>query len=160
MPESLVGVNTHIPNKLVKAAVEAGRIPELRGYRGIRSEVPYGDGSRIDILLEGENRCYVEVKNCTLVRDGVACFPDAVTARGLKHLKALQREVRQGNRAVMFYLVQRMDAAVFRPADAIDPTYGQELRRCITAGVEILVSDVFIDTHGIRLRRMVPYDLA
>jgi len=157
MPTSLVGANTAVPNRLVKAAISAGKVESLAGYDSIRSEVPYGDHSRIDLLLEtGSERCFVEIKNCTLVEGGVASFPDAVTSRGLKHLRDLQTEVRRGNRAVMFYLVQRMDGKLFRPADSIDPAYGRGLRRALKKGVEVLVYDVFIDPIGIRLNRPLP----
>ena len=160
MPTSLVGVNTLVPNQLVKASTIREKIRALRGYKMIRTEVRYGENSRIDLLLEnGENRCFVEVKNCTLVEDGVAYFPDAVTSRGLKHLVELQKELRKGSRCVMFYLVQRMDAKRFRPADHIDPAYGEELRRAVTNGVEILVYDVLLDLEGISLNRRLPYDL-
>jgi sugar fermentation stimulation protein A len=101
----------------------------------------------------------VEVKNCTLVKGGTASFPDAVTSRGLKHLMALQEEVRRGHRAVMFYLVQRMDAERFRPADTIDPDYGRELRRAVKNGVGIMAYDVKIDLKGICLGRALPCDL-
>ena len=118
-----------MPRHLVLAAVAADRVPELVGYDRIRTEVKYGKNSRIDLLLEkGARRCFVEVKNCTLVQNGLACFPDAVTSRGLKHLVELQGQVRAGHRGVMFFLVQRMDARLFRPADHIDPAYGQEMR--------------------------------
>jgi len=93
------------------------------------------------------------------VSDGVACFPDAVTSRGLKHLKELRDQVRSGNRSVMFYLVQRTDARLFMPADHIDPAYGQELRQAVSGGVEILVYDVNLDVEGISLNRPLPYDL-
>ena len=160
MPASLVGVNTIVPNRLVKASIETGGVPELRGFDKVRTEVKYGGNSRVDILLEsGKARCYVEVKNCTLVEDGVASFPDAVTTRGLKHLVELQEQVRQGNRAVMFYLIQRMDAEVFRPADHIDRAYGVELRRAVDTGVEMLAYDVSIDLKGIRLNRKLPCSL-
>jgi sugar fermentation stimulation protein A len=160
MPMSLVGVNTLVPNQLVKASTTREKIRALQGYKMIRTEVRYGQNSRIDLLLEnGENRCFVEVKNCTLVEDGVAYFPDAVTSRGLKHLVELQKELRKGSRCVMFYLVQRMDAKRFRPADHIDPAYGEELRRAVTNGVEILVYDVLLDLGGISLNRRLPYDL-
>jgi len=160
MPLSLVGVNTIVPNRLTKAAIAAGNIPQLSGYDSIRSEVTYGENSRIDLLLENAGeRCFVEVKNCTLVTDGVACFPDAVTSRGLKHLVELQAQVRQGHRAVMFYLVQRMDAGIFQPADHIDTEYGKELRRAIHSGVEILVYDVSINLQGIRIHRELPHKL-
>lgn len=162
MPHSLVGVNTQVPNRLVKKAVEDGRIAELGGYERVRAEVKTGDGSRLDLVLEKENRpaCFVEVKNCTLVEAGIGRFPDAVTARGLKHLVALQRLKRAGHRAVMFYLVQRMDALRFRPADDIDPAYGRELRKAYRNGVEILVYDVAIDLFCIGINDRLPFDLS
>ncbi len=159
MTDSLVGINTLVPNRLTAAAVAAGAVPELAGYPEIRREVPVGAGSRIDMVLtdaEGR-RCYVEVKNCTLVAgDGVARFPDAVTARGLKHLTELEKRVLDGDRCVMFYLVQRMDADRFAPADAIDPAYGEALRRAAAKGVEILAYDVRIDLRAISLHRRLP----
>ena len=85
MPTSLVGVNTLVPNRLVKAAILAGRIQRLSHYEQVRSEVNYGTHSRIDLLLEkGPRRCFVEVKNCTLVTDDLACFP----AVSYTHLRA------------------------------------------------------------------------
>ena len=160
MPGSLVGTNTMVPNKLVKASIEAEKVPELTGFDSIRSEVKYGQNSRIDLLLEkGDCSCFVEIKNGTLVMDGVALFPDAVTSRGLKHLVELRDQVRMGNRSVMFYLVQRMDATLFRPADHIDPAYGKELRRALKNGVEILAYDVILDLEGIRLNRPVPIEV-
>ena len=160
MPDSLVGVNTMVPNRLVRESILSGTVGELSGYDTIRSEVRYGRNSRIDLFLENADQCcFVEIKNCTLVTDGVAFFPDAVTARGLKHLVALQEQVRLGNRAVMFYLVQRMDAARFRPADHIDPAYGEELRKAIQTGVEILVYDVVLDMEGIRLNQGLPWEI-
>lgn len=160
MPTSLVGVNTLVPNRLVKTAILAGGIPGLGGYDTVRSEVKYGKNSRIDLLLERQaSRCFVEVKNCTLVSDGVASFPDAVTARGLNHLKELQDQARSGDRCVMFYLVQRMDSGLFRPADAIDPAYGRELRRAIQNGVETMAYDVAIDLEGIELHHTIPIEM-
>jgi len=157
MPSSLVGVNTLVPNRLVAASVRAGAVPELLGFDRVRTEVRYGADSRVDICLETPvSRCLVEVKNCTLVQGRTAYFPDAVTARGLKHLRELQEQVRSGHRAVMFYLVQRMDAECFRPADRIDPAYGEELRRAVQNGVEVLAYDVLIDLEGIRLNRPLP----
>ena len=160
MPSSLVGVNTQVPNRLVADGARRGVIPELDGYEQWRREVPYGRGSRIDIQMErGSARCYVEVKNCTLVEGNTACFPDAVTARGLKHLWELMDQVAAGHRGVIFFLIQRMDAARFAPADRIDPAYGEALRRVVEGGVEALAWDVEIDLERIRLRRAVPVDL-
>jgi len=157
MPDSLVGVNTLVPNKLVKHSIEEGLVPELIGYDRVRAEVKTSDGSRLDILLEkeGGRNCFVEVKNCTLVEGSSARFPDAITVRGRKHLLELQRLVKEGNRCAMFFLIQRMDADSFSPADDIDPAYGAELRKAHQNGVQILVYDVFIDLHGIRLNKPV-----
>jgi sugar fermentation stimulation protein A len=161
MPTSLVGVNTMIPNRLVAASILAGRIPDLLGYETLRREVNYGRNSRIDILLErgSDERCYIEVKNCTLVEGETASFPDAVTQRGLKHVVELEDQVELGNRAGVFFLIQRMDARTFRPADDIDPTYGRELRQARGRGVELFAYDVSVDLEGISLRSPVPIEL-
>jgi len=161
MPLSLTGVNTVVPNRLIYQAVKEGRVNELGGYDTIQREVSIGSGSRLDLLLTGQGKakCFVEIKNCTLVVDGVAYFPDAVTARGLKHLRALETLLSNGCRCVMFYLVQRMDAKIFKPADEIDPAYGQTLRDVVKAGVEILVYDVAINLQKISLRNKLPYVL-
>ena len=158
MPTSLVGVNTMVPNRLVFQSVTAGRIDALGGYDHATREVTVGDHSRIDLMLHnnGQDRCYVEIKNCTLVNDGVARFPDAVTARGRKHLVALERLVAAGYRCAMFYLIQRMDARVFRPADHIDADYGRQLRHAVRKGVEIMAYDVSIDLKTIAIRRKIP----
>jgi sugar fermentation stimulation protein A len=161
MPASLVGVNTQVPNRLVASAIGAGRIASLNGYDRIRREVRLGTGTRIDLLLESDGRrpCYVEVKNCTLVVDGVARFPDAPTARGQKHLRTLSAQSGDRCRRVAFYLVQRMDAAVFEPADDIDPDYGSALRAGVDRGVEILVYDIVLNTHWIAVNRPVRHRL-
>ncbi len=161
MPDSLVGINTLIPNRLVAKAIAAGLIEELSGYENILREVKIGNHSRIDLLLtkENGNRCFVEIKNCTLVSDGVASFPDAVTSRGLKHLQELQKLVSNGCRCVMFYFIQRMDAREFSPADHIDALYAKTLREVVKKGVETVAYDVDIDLKGIRLRNKIPYRL-
>ena len=117
-----------------------------------------GNNSRIDLLLTGDGRrdCFAEVKNCTLVERGRACFPDAVTVRGQKHLTELQQLAASGNRCVMFFLIQRTDAETFGPADHIDPDYGEKLRLAAGGGVEILVYDVRIDLRFIRLNCPIP----
>lgn len=142
--DAMVGINTQHPNKIVAEAIQAGEIAELADYAKLRREVKYGKNSRIDILLEDEAKppCYVEVKNTTMRRDlsdgAPAEFPDAVTARGAKHLDELADMVREGHRAVMFYLVQRDDADSFVVADDIDPTYAERLDAAIKAGVEVV----------------------
>jgi len=158
MPASLIGINTLVPNRLVCKSIREGNVEELSGYDAIKPEVTVEKGSRLDLLLtqNGRKPCYVEIKNCTLVTGGEACFPDAVTTRGLKHLKVLETLLSQGCRCVMFYLIQRMDAEIFKPADHIDPAYGKVLRAVVKSGVEIVVYDVSIDLEKIVLGKKIP----
>lgn len=161
MHGALVGVNTQVPNRLVGHALRHAKIPGLRRYCQVQPEVKVGAHTRLDFALgnDGERHCYVEVKNCTLVEDGIARFPDAVTARGKKHLIALETLVAGGYRGIIFYLVQRTDANLFQPADHIDPAYGQALRTAMAGGVEIMVYDVDIDLDRIRLNRPLAFEL-
>jgi len=138
---ALVGIHTGRANALVAEALEAGKIPELGGYQGRRPEVRYGTNSRIDFLLEGDGRpaCYLEVKSVTLKRGGTTAeFPDAVTARGAKHLAELVEVVRQGQRAVQFFLVQRADCDRVAVAADIDPAYAKALAEAVAGGVEVI----------------------
>ncbi len=161
MPTSLVGVNTLIPNRLVGKSIEQQLIPELAQFTMVKREVKIGEHSRIDLLLTGSSgeRCYIEIKNCTLVTDGVAQFPDAVTTRGLRHIIELEKLVKAGHRSMMFYFIQRMDARVFRPADHIDPDYGRRLRQAAEKGVEVIAYDVRISLEAIELNQNIPCEL-
>ena len=161
MPTSLVGVNTLVPNRLVYESIAQKQIPELSEYDIIQREVKINAHSRIDLMLTGCNGelCYVEIKNCTLVTEGIAQFPDAVTSRGLKHITDLEKLADGGHRCMMFYFIQRMDARVFRPADHIDPEYSRGLRRAVKNGIEILAYDVRIDLKGIELNHNIPCEL-
>jgi len=160
LPEKpMVGINTHLPNKLVAEAIEAGIISDLDGYTSLRREVKYGQNSRIDLLLEADNKppCYVEIKNVTLLRQpNLAEFPDACTARGTKHLGELSAMVAQGARAVMFYLVQRTDAKRFSLASDIDPAYFNAYIKARSAGVETLVWSCKLDETAIELDQALP----
>ena len=145
LPSGWAGLNTHRANLLVGEALRGGRIPELAAYGEVRAEVPYGTGSRVDFLLKapGLPDCYVEVKNTTWpTPDGGVGFPDAVTERGLKHLRELRQVVKAGGRAAMFFLVNREDGAFFRAAREKDPEYARELKKAAKAGVEVLARRV------------------
>ncbi len=156
----LVGINTTRSNVLVREAIENGTIAEVSGYDEIRSEVRFGrEGSRADLVLrrEGWPPCFVEVKNVTAaVSNGVALFPDAVTARGTKHLRELAGAVAHGGRAVLCFSVQRGDAREVRPADDIDPLYGQTLREALAAGVEAVAYRAEVSTSSLWLRERSP----
>ena len=155
-----IGINTLHPNRLVAEAVEAGLIPELRGYEGIRREVRVSAHSRLDLCLEGNNgSCFVEVKNVTLSFDRGAAFPDAVSERATKHLKELIRLRRRGHRAAAVFVIQRCDCEYFRPADEIDPEYGRWLRRAVKAGVEPLPYIANVTPRGIMMTKKLEMKL-
>ncbi|MDD9719911.1 DNA/RNA nuclease SfsA [Sulfitobacter sp. PR48] len=148
------GVDTSLPNRAVKAALEAGEIAGLAGYGALRAEVKYGEKSRVDFLLSGADRpdCYVEVKSVTLCRTpGLAEFPDSVTARGARHLDELAQMARDGHRAVLLYLVQRTDCTDVTMAADIDPAYAAAHAAATRAGVETLCLGTHISPESVTL---------
>ncbi|WP_210398111.1 DNA/RNA nuclease SfsA [Motiliproteus sediminis] len=155
----LACINTQRANGLVEEALLAGILPELAGYPRLRREVGYGrENSRIDLLLEGDSeRCFVEVKNVTLLEDdGIGYFPDAVTVRGAKHLRELVAAVASGDRAALVFCVAHTGICEVRPADHLDPAYGQALRAAVKAGVELYALGAHIDPVGIALQQRLP----
>lgn len=136
----LVGVNTIMANHLVREALEKGLLPCMTANSSIRPEVKYGaHNSRIDFLITetDQSRCWLEVKNVSLVENSHARFPDSPTERGRKHLLELEAMVAAGDRAALVFCIQREDALTVGPADDIDPEYGQLLRQVIKSGVEV-----------------------
>jgi len=148
------GANTALPNRVVKAMLEAKQIPELGDYSTIRPEVRYGgDGkSRIDFVISGEENAvptYIEVKNTTWAKGTLALFPDTVTTRGQKHLKELAAIIPQAQ-AVMLYFINRGDCTEFSPGDEADPTYGVLLRQAMARGVKVLPCRFEVTPAGLR----------
>ena len=155
-----VGVNPMRANAIVEEAVAARQIEGLSVFDHIQREVPYGNNSRIDVLLQqGARKHYIEIKSVTLADAGFAMFPDAPTERGRKHLRELSAMVDQGELATLFFLVQREDTHTFRPAVLIDPAYRDDLERAVVAGVNILVYDCKIDENGIRIRKKLNWEM-
>ena len=161
LPDAFVGIDTGAANRIVAEALQAG-IDELDNYSTIRPEVKYREKSRADFLLTGDGRrdCYLEVKSVTLSREeGLAEFPDSVTARGAKHLGDLAAMVEQGHRAVLFFLVQRTDCTRVTLAQDLDPTYAAAFRTALAAGVEVMCFDCEIAPAGITLNRGLLFQL-
>lgn len=153
------GVDTSVPNKVVRAALIEQKIALMSAYSQVRPEQKYGANSRIDFLLSGEGLpdAYVEVKSVTLSRqNGLAEFPDSVTARGAKHLDELATIARAGQRAVMLYLVQRTDCTRFTLANDIDYTYAVACERALLAGVEMLCLGTHISPEEITISGAIP----
>jgi sugar fermentation stimulation protein A len=149
-----VGVNTALPNRVIKLALEKRLFPELGEYEQVKGEVVYGKDrkSRIDFYLTGsaeQRPIYLEVKNTTWCQGTLALFPDTETTRGQKHLRELM-EVLPASRSVMLYFINRGDCVEFAPGDTTDPVYGQLLREAIKLGLEVLPCRFDISPDGIR----------
>jgi sugar fermentation stimulation protein A len=146
-----VDINTHRANRVVEEALRGDKIAGLQGYT-VRPEFPFAE-SRIDFMLEGpREKVLLEVKNVTLCcQEDVACFPDAVTLRGQKHLRDLMAAAQSGWRAVIFFLVQRREATAFTPADAIDAEYGRLLREAVAGGVEAMAYGTLAEPDQVRI---------
>jgi sugar fermentation stimulation protein A len=156
----LVGINTMHPNRLVAEALAAGTIPEVAGYAAHRREVRYGTNSRVDFLLEAPDRppCWLEVKNVHLRRSGtLAEFPDCVAARSAKHLRELEAMVAQGDRAVVLFVVQRMDCDAFSACHELDPAFAKALEQAADSGVEVLVYACEMQLEQVILGRRIPW---
>ncbi|MGJ8622100.1 MAG: DNA/RNA nuclease SfsA [Yoonia sp.] len=153
------GVDTSLPNRALKAALLAHAVPHLPAYKLVRAEVKYGESSRIDFLLGGDGPdIYLEVKSVTLSRhQGLAEFPDSVTARGTKHLQELSKVMADGHRAVMFYLVQRTDCTAMTLAGDIDPAYAAAFAHAVAAGVDVRVQACKITPMGVWLGDPIPF---
>jgi len=151
-----VGVNTLTPNRLLKRIWEEGVLSEFAGYAEFTAEARYGN-SRLDAKLSGDaGDFWIEAKNVTMVEDGVACFPDAVTERGQKHLLELMALASAGARVGVFLAVQRPDGECFGPADVIDPRFAELFWQALDSGVEFFPQVVHASPGGISLGRRLP----
>lgn len=158
----LAGIDTGVPNRVVKEALLDRAIPALADYPNIRSEVPYGKNSRVDFLATapGLPDAFVEIKNVHLRRDGdLAEFPDCVTARGAKHLEELARVAEAGDRAVMLYLVQRTDCSRMTLARDLDSAYHAAAVDAADRGVEMIAHATKITTEGVCIAEPIPFEL-
>jgi sugar fermentation stimulation protein A len=154
----LISVDTTKPNKLVGAALEAGALEEFDGWSLERREVPLGR-SRIDFLLSRPDgrRLALEVKSVTLVVDGVGLFPDAVTARGARHVRELTELAgRDGWEAAILFVLQRDDARRVHAAASIDPAFAEALAEAKAAGVRVLARRCRVGLDRIELAEPVP----
>ncbi len=158
-----VGVHTTRANQFAALALENGAVPGLEGYAEVKREVGVGGGSRLDFALSEHSKdprtAYVEVKSVTLAEGKLARFPDSVTERGRRHMDTLARLHKEGNRAVLLYVVQRADCEEVEPADDIDPQYGIALRRAVKSGVEVIAVRARLTARAISLDKTLPVRL-
>jgi sugar fermentation stimulation protein A len=157
-PDGWVTLDSRLPNALFAEAAAGGGLPGFEGYGTIRAEVRFGS-SVLDFLLLNGAPCLVEVKGCTLVREGRALFPDAPTQRGARHLGELAQARRDGYRACLVVVIQRKGAHVFTTNDATDPGFGLAAREAAEAGVEFLAYNTRLDREELRIDGQLPVDL-
>lgn len=146
--DRLVNIDSQAPNTVVAEGLP--RIGIVPGLGSIRREVKHGD-SRIDILAEGERKCFVEVKGVTLEKDGVVLFPDAPTERGLKHLDNLIRCVDEGYDACVLLLIQMSDVNYFMPNYETHEAFGKRLKEASDRGVKVIAYDCSVTEDSIEI---------
>ena len=160
-PKGWICIDTLAPNRLVAAALAGDSLPGIPRPVRVRPEVTLPRGGRLDFALDlGGTTAFLEVKSVTWVEDGVALFPDGVTARGRRHLQDLADLVRRGHQAWQVFVVQREDARVLKAAVELDPDYARELARANEHGVKILVIQEKVAPPEINLASTLPYDLS
>ena len=138
--KNLVGVNTHMANKIARHALENNLIKEFQNLDHIKSEVFFNEETRFDFYLEKKkSKMFLEVKNVTLFRDKKTSeFPDAVTSRGSKHLLTLIDATKKGYKAYLLFLVQIQNMENFKIAKDIDSEYYNNYLKAKKAGVNFL----------------------
>lgn len=157
----IIGANTVAPNRIIGELLAAKVLPGLRRYRALRSEVAYGERSRVDFLLEGATPHYVEVKNSHLrYPDGRGYFPDSVSARATHHLLALREVVAAGAKATVLFASQRPDVTAIRPSILHDPAFAGAARAAASAGVRFRAVAIRATPAAYEVLREIPVDLS
>lgn len=156
----LVSLNSTLPNRLIEKALVQGGMEEFRGWRLLRKEYRMGR-TRWDFLLEqreetNRRRMALEVKSVTLVENGVALFPDAVTERGARHVRELAELAQTGWAAAVLFVVQREDASAFRPAAHLDPAFSAAFNEAVQAGVAVYCRKCRVTPEAITLSGRLP----
>lgn len=159
-----VGIHTGRPVGVVTEAIIAGKVPELAGYATLRRDGKPQRGlniPRVDATLEGNGlrSCHLLIENVTMAYENVAYFPDAVQQDGIRNLQHLTDIVREGNRAMVFYVAQRVDVEWFRPADHVDPEFSVAFRDAVARGVEVICYRAKVTRKGIELDKKLSVDL-
>ena len=155
--KNLVGVNTHMANRIAQHALENNLIKELKNSDLIKPEVFFNKETRFDFLIEkNKQKSFLEVKNVTLFRNKqTAEFPDAITTRGSKHLLALIDAIKKGYKSYLLFLVQIQNIKYFKIADDIDQKYYKNYLEAKNAGVKFLAYNCDISKNQIKIKEKI-----
>ena len=158
--KKMVGINTLLTNKIVLEALNCKKINSLIKFNDINTEVKFSNNTRFDfLLLNNKEKCFLEVKNVTLVRGKkMAEFPDAITSRGTKHLNELCNAKKKGYQSYILYLIQREDCDSFKIAKDIDKKYKTAFDKALKSGVKILCYDCKLNNEEIKLNNQINYE--
>ena len=158
--KKMVGINTLLTNKIVLEALNCKKINSLIKFNDIKTEVKFSNNTRFDfLLLNNKEKCFLEVKNVTLVRrKKMAEFPDAITSRGTKHLNELCNAKKKGYQSYILYLIQREDCDSFKIAKDIDKKYKIAFDKALMSGVKILCYDCKLNNEEIKLNNQINYE--
>ena len=158
--KKMVGINTLLTNKIVLESLNDKKINSFVKFNDIRSEVKFSDNTRFDfLLLNNKEKCFLEVKNVTLVREKkIAEFPDSITSRGTKHLNELCNAKKKGYQSYILYLIQREDCDSFKIAEDIDEEYKAAFSKALKSGVKILCYDCKLNNEEIKLNNQISYE--
>jgi sugar fermentation stimulation protein A len=155
--KNLVGINTHMANKIAQHGLENNLIKELKNNDFIKSEIFYNKETRFDFLIEkNKQKIFVEVKNVTLFREQkTAEFPDAITSRGSKHLLTLIDAIKKGYKTYIIFLVQIQNMENFKIARDIDSEYYKNYLIAKKAGVNFLAYRCKISSKEILIEKKI-----
>ena len=154
--EKLINMDSQAPNAAAKEWLLGGGFGQVQE---VKPETKFGD-SRFDFSFRKDGKpCFMEVKGVTLENDGVCAFPDAPTARGVKHIRELIRAVKLGYGAYILFVIQMEHIKYLHPNDATDPAFGKALREAAEAGVQILAVDCTVTPEEMKIKDPVPVKL-
>tara|TARA_B100000686_G_scaffold258796_1_gene271157 strand:- start:91 stop:669 length:579 start_codon:yes stop_codon:yes gene_type:complete len=158
--KTLIGINTHLSNKIVLEALNQKKIKSLIKFDNIKAEEKFSDKTRFDFLISNDKeKCFLEVKNVTLARKKkIAEFPDSITSRGTKHLKELVVAKKKGFKSYILYLIQREDCESFKIAKDIDQEYKIAFTKALKNGVKVLCYDCKLNNEEIKLNNQINYE--
>ena len=156
----LVGINTHLTNKIILESLKAKKIQSLIKFTKIQPETKFSNNTRFDFLISNnKEKCFLEVKNVTLVREkNIAEFPDAITSRGTKHLNELVQAKKKGYQSYLLFLIQREDCKLLKIAKDIDVNYKNAFNLALKNGVKILCYDCKLSDEEIRINNQIFYE--